>query len=293
MYLATVMARQGKTFIVEDEQGEQHTCHARSKSIEAVCGDQVECENKDQSHDVVVKIHERKNQITRIDNFKREKTIAANVDHIIIVVAATPAFSTLLIDKYLACAQLNHCKATLVINKAEMLNCNNVNIIELENIYQGLVDNFIITSAKLGYGIHTLRQAISNETSILVGQSGVGKSSLINRLLNNNHIKTGELSENIQQGKHTTTNAFAHNINNHGKLIDSPGVRAFMPIFKDVKEVMLGYREFLPYLGQCKFTDCQHINEPLCKIKAEVEAGNIQTSRYQSYLENIEEVKNQ
>ncbi|MFK8027450.1 MAG: ribosome small subunit-dependent GTPase A [Gammaproteobacteria bacterium] len=292
MYLAHVIARQGKTFIVEDEHGEQHACHARSKSIDAVCGDDVECESKDQSNDVIEKICARRNQITRIDNFKREKTIAANIDHMIIVVAAAPAFSTSLIDKYLACALLNHCRATLVINKAEMLNDNNVDISKLENTYKDLADNFIITSAKLGYGIQTLRLALSNETSILVGQSGVGKSSLINHLLSNNNIRVGELSENIQQGKHTTTNAFTHSINNNGRLIDSPGVRTFMPIFQDINQVMLGYREFLPHLGNCKFSDCQHINEPQCAIKTAVEKNIIQTARHQSYLENIKEIKN-
>ncbi len=221
MYLAHVIARQGKTFIVEDEHGEQHACHARSKSVDAVCGDNVECETKDQSKDVIEKICARRNQITRIDNFKREKTIAANIDHMIIVVAAAPTFSTSLIDKYLACAQLNHCKATLVVNKAEMLNDNSINIIELEKTYHALFQNFIITSAKLGYGIQTLRLALADETSILVGQSGVEKSSLINHLLNNNNIKVGKLSENIQQGKHTTTNAFTHNIHHNGRLIDS------------------------------------------------------------------------
>ena len=292
MYLAQVIARQGKSFIVEDKHGEQHACHARSKSVDAVCGDNVECEAKNQSKDVIEKISERKNQITRIDNFKREKTIAANVDHIIIVVAATPIFSALLIDKYLACAQLNNCKATLVINKAELLNDNHIDISELENTYKNLVNNFIIASAALGYGIQTLRKALSNETSILVGQSGVGKSSLINRLLSNNNIRVGTLSENIQQGKHTTTNAFAHNINDCGKLIDSPGVRTFMPIFKDVKEVMLGYSEFLPHLGNCKFSDCQHINEPHCAIKSAVEKNIIQPARYKSYLANISDVNN-
>ncbi len=292
MYLAHVIARQGKTFIVEDEHGEQHACHARSKSVDAMCGDNVECEKKDQSKDVIEKICARKNQITRIDNFKREKTIAANIDHMIVVIAAAPAFSTSLIDKYLACALLNDCKATLVINKAEMLNDNHVDISELESTYKSLVDNFIIVSAKLGYGIQTLRLALSNETSILVGQSGVGKSSLINRLLNNNNIRVGELSENIQQGKHTTTNAFAHSINNSGRLIDSPGVRTFMPIFQDIKQVMLGYREFLPYLGNCKFSDCKHINEPQCAIKTALEESNIQQSRYQNYLNITQEINN-
>ena len=293
MYLAQVIARQGKTFIVEDEQGQQHQCHARSSAIDAVCGDRVECVATTDSKHVIEKIRERKNQITRIDNFKREKTLAANIDHMIIVMAATPAFSTLLIDKYLACAQINQCKATLVINKAELLNSHDVDINGLENTYKELVDHFIVASAKLGYGIQALRNVIANEITILVGQSGVGKSSLINRLLRKNLIKVGELSKSIQQGKHTTTNAFAHNINQHGKIIDSPGVRTFMPIFQNTQQVMRGYKEFLPHINHCKFSDCQHINEPGCAIKAEVEKGNIMQTRYQSYLENIEEVKNQ
>ena len=290
MYLAHVIARQGNTYIVEDESGKQYSCHVRSNAIDAVCGDIVECDAINQSQDVITKIQKRNNQITRVDNFNREKTLAANVDHILIVVASTPAFSTSLIDKYLACAQLNDCKASLIINKAELLNQYNININQLESTYQAIVENLIVASAKLGYGIQNLRNIISNETSIFVGQSGVGKSSLINRLLHNSNIKVGELSENIQQGKHTTTNAFAHKINNKGKLIDSPGVRTFMPIFKNREQVMLGYKEFLPYLGQCKFTDCQHLNEPQCAIKAAVELDVIQTSRYESYLENLQEI---
>jgi len=293
MYLAQVIARQGKTFIVENEQGQQHHCHARTSALDAVCGDYVECNATSESKHVIENIRERKNQISRIDNFKREKTLAANIDHIIIVVAATPAFSTLLIDKYLACAQINKCKTTLTINKAELLNTNHVDINSLENTYEELTNNFIITSAKLGYGIQALRKVIANENTILVGQSGVGKSSLINRLLYNNHIKVGELSASIQQGKHTTTNAFAYSINQYGKIIDSPGVRTFMPIFKNTQQVMLGYKEFLPHISHCKFTDCQHINEPQCAIKSAVNKGTIKQSRYQNYLEIIQEVNQQ
>ena len=292
MYLAHVIARQGNTFIVEDQQDKQYHCHARSNAIDAVCGDKVECDVTSSGQHIIEKICERDNQITRIDNFKREKILAANIDHMIIVIAATPAFTTLLIDKYLACAQINNFKTTLVVNKAELLNSNHIDIKRLESTYKELTDNFIITSAKLGYGIHTLKNVIGNEVTILVGQSGVGKSSLINRLLNNNDIKVGDLSENIHQGKHTTTNAYAYKINHHGKIIDSPGVRTFMPVFKNTQEIMLGYKEFLPYIHQCKFSDCQHINEPQCKIKQEVDKNNIHLSRYESYIQNIDEVKN-
>ena len=293
MYLAHVIARQGNTYLVEDnEHKTQYHCHVRTNAIDAVCGDLVECEAASTSKHVIERVCPRKNQITRRDNFKREKTLAANIDHIIVVMAATPTYATPLIDKYLASALINRCKTTLVINKAELLNSNNLNISELEDTYQDLVDNFIVTSARLGYGIQTLRKVIANEVSILVGQSGVGKSSLINRLLNSNTIKVGELSENIQQGKHTTTNAYAHNINQHGKIIDSPGVRTFIPVFETIQDVMHGYKEFIPHINQCKFSDCHHISEPQCKIKQEVELGNIALSRYESYVENFHEVKN-
>ena len=287
MYNALVISRQGKNYIVEDDYGQQHICHARTNANDAVCGDIVDCESIQDSQDVITLIRTRKNQLTRLDNFNREKTVAANVDHMLIVIAPLPIYSTSLIDKYLACAQLNNCKTTLVVNKAELLFQNDIDIIGLESTYDELTDNLIVVSAKLGYGIQQLRNILSNEISIFVGQSGVGKSSLINSILNNTNIKTGELSDHIQQGKHTTTNAYAHTINSQGKLIDSPGVRSFIPIFKSREEVMYGYKEFLPYIGQCKFSDCQHINEPQCAVKSAVRLNIIKQSRYQSYLDNI------
>lgn len=291
-YQAQVISRQGKSYIVEDDEGAIHKCHVRSQAMEAVCGDQVECLAQSQSLDVIQLIQPRTNQITRIDNFKREKTLAANIHHLLVVIAAQPAYSTLTIDKYLACASLIKCEVSLIINKAELLSAAKINIKELEKTYQPLTKNFIVASAKVGYGMMNIRNAIDNTNSILVGQSGVGKSSIINRLLNNTQIKVATLSSNIQQGKHTTSNAQAHNINMHGKIIDSPGVRTFMPTFKDIQAVMLGFSEFLPHLSECKFNNCQHIDEPDCAIKACVENKEIQPGRYNNYLSICEELKN-
>lgn len=291
-YQASVISRQGKSYIVEDDKGVTHKCHVRSQAMEAVCGDHVECLAQPQSLDVIQKINPRSNQITRIDNFKREKTLAANINHLLIVIAAQPAYSTLTIDKYLACANLIKCEVSLIVNKAELFSSAKLNIKELEDTYQPLTKNFIVASAKLGYGMMNIRKAIGNQNSILVGQSGVGKSSIINRLLNNTQIKVATLSSNIQQGKHTTTNAHAHNINMHGKIIDSPGVRTFMPTFKDTHSVMLGFSEFLPQLSECKFNNCQHVDEPDCAIKAGVEKLQIRKGRYNNYLSIYNEVKN-
>lgn len=291
-YQASVISRQAKTYIVEDSDGDTHKCHARSQAIDAVCGDHVECLSQNHSMDVIQSIQTRTNQITRIDNFKREKTLAANIDHLLIVVAAQPAFSTLTIDKYLACANLIKCEVSIIVNKVELLSAAKIRIQQLEQIYAPLTSHFIIASAKLGYGMASIQKAIGNNNSILLGQSGVGKSSIINRLLNNNKIKVAVLSTNIQQGKHTTTNAHAHRINRSGKIIDSPGVRTFMPTFADVQTVMLGFSEFLPYLSQCKFNNCHHVDEPCCAIKDQVKGGIIQAGRYQNYLTIYKELKN-
>jgi ribosome biogenesis GTPase len=283
MYLATVIARQGKAYIVEDDQHEQHQCHVRSQAQDAVCGDHVLCESQHQSQDVIESIQPRVNQLTRIDNFQRTKTLAANIDHMVIVIAALPTYSNLLIDKYLACAELTDCRASLVVNKAEYLNQQCIDIDQLENMYAPLVENFIITSAHLGYGVSQLKRILRAQTSILVGQSGVGKSSLINRLFGNTDIKVGSLSENIQQGKHTTTNAFAYPLDRDSKIIDSPGVRSFTPVMTDNHHAARGFKEFQEFIGKCKFADCQHLNEPGCAVKCAVESGDITALRYASY----------
>ena len=167
------------------------------------------------------------------------------------------------------------------------MNEQQVNINALADTYKNLVDHFVITSAKLGYGVTALRKVLTDETNILVGQSGVGKSSLINRLLNTSSIKTGSLSESIQQGRHTTTNAYAHPMSSAGetdtKIIDSPGVRSFTPTIARIDQVALGFREFSEFIGSCKFANCRHLNEPDCAIKKAVAENKIAASRYQSY----------
>ncbi len=289
MYQARVVARQGNSYIVKDNSGNQIHCHARSNAVDAVCGDHVNCLPQSQSHDVIESIQPRKNQITRIDNFKREKTLAANIDHMLIVVAALPAFTYLLIDKYLACAQLNQCKSSIIINKAEYLADNDVNIDDIQSIYESITNNLIFTSAKLGYGINHTRKILRNESSVLVGQSGVGKSSIINGLMRFNQIKVGNLSEGIQQGRHTTTSAYAYSISENGIIIDSPGVRSFTPIFNSREEVAHGFVEFQEIAENCKFANCLHIKEPDCAIKNAASEGSLHPSRYESYCSIIQE----
>lgn len=291
MYTAKVITRQGKKFVVQDAEQNLRQCHVRSQVQDAVCGDVVICESKSQGLDIITTIEPRFNQLTRIDSFKREKTLAANIDHMLIVIAAKPEFSTLLIDKYLACARLNKCRVSLVINKAELISQHDIDINSLANMYNALVDHFIIVSAKLGYGVATLKSVLVDETHILVGQSGVGKSSLINRLLDTDELRVASLSESIEQGKHTTTSAQTYTIAQAGRIIDSPGVRSFTPIFNSAEKVMSGFIEFQEFAGQCKFANCMHINEPECAVKNAVTQGLIFKSRYESYKQLLSETE--
>lgn len=293
MYEARVIARQGNQYIVEDLEYNQHYCHPRSKTIDAVCGDIVDCVTQEQSLDTIEAIRPRVNQITRLDNFNREKTLAANIDHLLIVIAPVPEYSLMLIDKYLACAELIQCKASLILNKCELSQLKGVDINLLESIYKNLCKNIFVTSAKLGYGIEQLRKTLKSDYSILAGQSGVGKSSLINRLRYSNEIKVADLSEQIQQGAHTTSHAQAYSIGHSGKIIDSPGVRTFTPVFEDCSNVMSGFKEFQPYLHQCKFNNCMHIEEPNCAIKKAVDSGYVHLQRYKNYRTIYKELENE
>ena len=180
----------------------------------------------------------------------------------------------------------------MIVNKCELLADNDVDICQLQSIYANICANILVTSAKLGYGIAQLRKIINTERSILVGQSGVGKSSLVNRLLNSNQIKVADLSEQIQQGTHTTSHAWAHSISTKGKIIDSPGVRSFSPIFDSKETIMQGFSDFSLYISKCKFADCMHIDEPNCAVKEAVGNHLIHGSRYSSYLAIAEELEN-
>lgn len=268
--------------MVETEDSEQHLCHVRSKALETICGDRVICQRQHQSLDVIESIQSRDNQITRLDNFNRQKTVAANIDHMLIVVAALPEFSSLIVDQYLACASLIRCKASLIVNKAELAYSQSMDVNQISKTYQPLCEQVIFVSAKLGYGLQNLRHLLNDDYAIMVGQSGVGKSSLINRLLNTQQIKVSALSDGIQQGMHTTSHASAYDVG-LGKIVDSPGVRSFTPIFAKEDRIVDGFREFADFSGDCKFSNCEHLKEPHCAVKEAVDKGLIMASRYSNY----------
>jgi ribosome biogenesis GTPase len=223
---------------------------------------------------------DRRSELLRPDGFGNMKAIAANIDEVFIVIAKVPQVHTTLLDRYLAAAEVAGIDASIVINKADLFS-DNGEVLSLISIYEALDYPVYLVSAKTGLGLTELDEAIANKTCVFAGQSGVGKSSLVNTLLGTD-AKVGELSSSVAKGKHTTTTAELYSLPSGGQLIDSPGIREFhLTHFKEI-QVYRGFREFHSVLGQCQFRDCRHNEEPGCAVNALIDDGGISDSRLNS-----------
>jgi ribosome biogenesis GTPase len=208
----------------------------------------------------------------------------ANIDQVIIEAALEPALDYFLIDKYCVAAELAQAEPLIIINKADLLTeKDRARVSLLISEYRLIGYTTLLISALKNTGIEAFNDRLSRKTSILVGQSGVGKSSLIKRLLPDRDIITGKLSAASGLGKHTTTSTTLYHLPHGGHLIDSPGVRDFHLGRVPDDELGNGFREFRPYLGQCKFNNCRHLSEPGCAINAAVAGGHILERRMASY----------
>jgi len=252
-------------------------------------GDQVEFElepNSDKG--VISKLHERKNYIIRksINLSKQAQIIAANMDQAFLVVTlASPRTSLGFIDRFLATAEAYDIPAVLIFNKLDLFNEDGLAILEdYKSIYENIGYPCYTVSALEGTNMPQIENVLKDKTTLFSGHSGVGKSSLINALLPGRSIKTGEISESSDKGQHTTTFAEMHTLPFGGYLIDTPGIRE-LGIF-DIRPEELGhyFREMKAMLNQCRFNNCRHVNEPGCAVIKAVEHGDIELSRYESYL---------
>ena len=211
------------------------------------------------------------------------KTIAANIDRIIIVVAPYPEPHANLIDRYLVAANSIAIEPVLLINKTDRIDDESRDKIQyLEKTYRALGYQVHMVSTKNGAGLDEFREYLTHYTSVFVGQSGVGKSSLVNALLPESNLRVGELTDR-QLGSHTTTSATLLHFPGGGHLIDSPGIREFGLWHMDEAEVLEGFIEFRPFMGHCKFRDCSHRHEPSCAILEALTAGKISHTRMDSY----------
>lgn len=254
-------------------------CYPRGKRSVFACGDEVEIEPTGSGQGVITRLLPRKSLLWRSDAF-REKLIASNLTQVVIVVATEPGFSDLLISRCIAAAESQEIKSLIVLNKADLPD-------KLAPAKKRL-DVF----ARLGYRIvecsalenaAALRPYLADERSILVGQSGMGKSTLTNALVPEAKAATREISEALDTGKHTTTFARLYPLGAKGWLIDSPGLQAFGLAHLVSDELMEHFIEFRPLLGQCRFRDCKHESEPGCALLDAVAGGRIDKLRFEHY----------
>jgi len=292
-----VIKSTGSWYQVHAEDGLSYDCRIkgkfRIKGIQTTnpiaVGDQVEFElepNSDKG--VISKLHERKNYIIRksINLSKQAQIIAANMDQAFLVVTlASPRTSLGFIDRFLATAEAYDIPAVLIFNKLDLFNEDGLAILEdYKSIYENIGYPCYTVSALEGTNMPQIENLLKDKTTLFSGHSGVGKSSLINALLPGRSIKTGEISESSDKGQHTTTFAEMHTLPFGGYLIDTPGIRE-LGIF-DIRPEELGhyFREMKAMLNQCRFNNCRHVNEPGCAVIKAVEHGDIELSRYESYL---------
>jgi len=286
-----VISRFGANLDVEDESGEVYRCTSRRKHGAIVCGDRVVWTLTHDNHGVIIEREERQTFLARPDDVGREKAIAANIDQLIIVGTVKALneegyrFHDNLIDRYFVAAENLGITPVLIINKIDLLSDNEGERLQQDTTcYEEAGYRVLHTSTKLAHGLEPLREQLSQHTSIFVGESGVGKSSIIRHLLPEKEIRVGEVSASSGKGKHTTTAAMLYHLKDGGDLIDSPGVREFGLSQVETKSLAACFKEFRDYIGLCKFHNCTHQSEPKCAVKEAVASKKIHQRRYDNYI---------
>lgn len=289
-----VITRFGQHADIEDvESGEIHRCNLRRGIESLVSGDKViwraGLESMDGISGVVEAVEPRTSVLTRPDYYDGLKPVAANVNQMIIVSSVLPELSLNIIDRYLVASETLQIAPLLVLNKIDLLEAE-----QLEEYKQWLSEyerigyKVLLVSKQTGEGIEALEAELKDKINIFVGQSGVGKSSLVNALMPQFNVEEGEISENSGLGQHTTTASRLYHIPTGGDLIDSPGVREFGLWHLEAEEVTNAFVEFRPFLGGCKFRDCKHNDDPGCVLRQAVEDGDINETRFANYHRIIE-----
>ncbi len=280
-----VVAAYGKRYGVELADGLQISCVTRGKKNDLACGDRVEVKMTDTHEGVVEKLHTRSSLLFRSNAYKT-KTLASNVTQVIIVLATTPSFYEALLNRCLIAAEAANIKALIVLNKCDL--ADNTEAMQLLSVYQNL--GYQVQPLSAINDIAPLKQWLKNQTSVLVGQSGMGKSTIVNALLPNSAVRTQEVSTVLDSGKHTTTAAHLYHLDSDSDLIDSPGLQEFGLNHLNIEELEHAFIEFRPFLGKCRFNNCKHLHEPDCAVISAVESGKVSPVRLAFYQAMTEEI---
>jgi ribosome biogenesis GTPase len=289
--IGTVITNYGAQVDIEGNEepfeGTVVRCHKRANMKTLVTGDRV-IWRPAEPNGVVVALEERQTELIRPDIYGKLRPVAANIDRIAIVFAPKPAPHSNLLDRYLVAAEAQGIKPFLILNKTDMLGGGaHPEVDQLLRDYLSIGYDILQVSAKSGAGIQELQRYLADHTSIFVGQSGVGKSSLINHLEPEANAAIGPLSEGKEEGTHTTTASRLFHLAGGGVLIDSPGIREFALTHLSQEKIIDGFVDFREYLGRCKFRDCQHNKEIGCALLKAVNEGNVLSSRLHNYRQII------
>lgn len=273
-----IVAAYGRRYRVEVPGSGEFDCVARGKRTDFACGDRVKIAPGGPGQGVIEEVQPRSSLLYRSDAY-REKLIAANVTQVVVVLAAVPPPHEALLNRCLVAAEHANIAACICLNKSDLP--QHAAQMELLELYRQLGYPVLALSAK--HGVAPLRPALAAKANVLVGQSGVGKSTIVNALLPGASARTGEISSALGAGRHTTTHARLYRVDPDSSIIDSPGMQAFGLHHIDLDALAHAFVEFRRCLGQCRFRDCHHLGEPGCALQAAVDEGTISTRRLAAY----------
>ena len=280
------MASFGRRYLVELADASTLDCVTRGRRGALACGDRVTILRSSAGKGVIESVGARTTLLYRSDR-ARQKLVAANVTQIAIVVAPLPAFSVDLVNRCLAAAEHGGMTALIVLNKVDLPQA--AQALEALELYRALGYRVVALSAR--QDLDPLVPCLKDETSVLVGQSGMGKSTIINGLLPAAAVRVAEISAALDSGRHTTTHTRLFHLDATSHIIDSPGMQVFGLHHVEEDALAQAFVEFRPWLGQCRFRDCRHMTEPACAISAACKDGKISDQRLASYRALVRERK--
>ena len=280
---ATVIATYSRRMGLRLSNGEVVDARIKGKRIKAVCGDSVIAEKIENESDwLITKINDRRNELTRPNMRGQVEVLAANIDTLVVVASVSPPPDWYIVDRYICAAEIMGVNVLVVFNKTDLLEGHDIEIPELGE-YRDIGLAVLECSAETGKGIDEIRNALSGQCAIVVGQSGVGKSSLINQMISDSQQRTADISSKTGEGRHTTVNSVMIPLQGGGSVIDSPGVRDYAPALATSTDAALGFREIAAAAQSCRFANCRHLREPGCAVKNAVDEDTISYRRYESF----------
>ncbi|AOM41582.1 small ribosomal subunit biogenesis GTPase RsgA [Xenorhabdus hominickii] len=297
-----VISRFGQHADIEAADSSIQRCNIRRTIRSLVTGDRVvwrpalQLQSDVKVNGIVEAVHERTSVLTRPDYYDGLKPIASNINQIVVVSAILPELSLNIIDRYLVACETLDIEPLIILNKIDLLDAESREWVNgIMDIYRHIGYRVLEVSSHTGEGMAELTSQLADKISIFAGQSGVGKSSLLNTLLpDDEDILVNDVSDNSGLGQHTTTTSRLYHFPQGGDVIDSPGVREFGLWHLTPEQVTQGFIEFREYLGKCKFRDCKHQDDPGCALKEALEQGTIAEERFENYyriLESMAQVK--